>query len=835
MKSFITFLFLFISNLSIAQMGLPIQTSLLPKNNLVVNYDFSKAAGFTRGATTATNLAGTASGDPTLYNSPIFMNSLGFISFNGSNQYLATPNIRTYFKSVNTSAQRSFTMSFWFYPLTATGVLVSELDSHVPSGGWHASNVEILNGFIKYRIWNGPIITSSSAASLNQWHHIALVYDGVSVKGYLNGVLQGTQAGAREIPPSSQNYAIGASETTNMGAGNYGNFHLAQFKIHNLPLTDKEILSEYETRKEEFDYTIHSPSTNSNPTYWSVSSAWNSTTGATGASDAFSAAHYTPWLNSGLGWVSQGQNTSQWITLNYDAPAYINGIVTQSRANGAAQWIKKGHIEYSLNGIDYTRLISNQTINSNTSDDNFIKFTNPVFAKQIKLIPTEWNDYISVRMGLIVKPNSYTSDNLVLHYNPKMSESYPGTGTTLTDLTGNGMNGTMSNITYSNSVFSFNGTNSQVSIPDNAILEPGSGSWTIEVWFKNSGTSGTVLGKYNNGGNSGNISYALRLMGANSIRADFSNGSSDRVTDNYTFAANNWVQMVYVWDKTNNNIYTYSNGELKQTKSIVITGSILNATRNLFLGSYNGGEFSQYFTGQMGIVRLYKKALSATEVLKNYDANKADYGIIQNGLMMNLNSPPSSGSTWTDISGNGNNATLVGSPTYTSTNGGGITTAASRYISTPYNLPSTFTISIAASFNPINYWATMWGNESWTALKGYIAYFINANGIEIGTPNGISLVPVDDYNTVHIWDYVVSGTTYIVYKDGVSVGSGMFTAPAGGLSTNGLYFGARHTNAGTGAQDFGPGTFHSIRVYNRALSLDEIKTNFSVLRTNYGL
>jgi hypothetical protein len=36
-------------------------------------------------------------------------------------------------------------MSFWFYPITATGVLVSELDSHVPSGGWHASNIEIIN------------------------------------------------------------------------------------------------------------------------------------------------------------------------------------------------------------------------------------------------------------------------------------------------------------------------------------------------------------------------------------------------------------------------------------------------------------------------------------------------------------------------------------------------------------------------------------------------------------------------------------------------------------------------------------------------------------------
>ena len=113
MKLVITFIFLFITTLSNAQMGLPIQTSLLPKNNLVVNYDFSKSTSYSRGGTTVTNIAGTASGNATLVNSPNFMNSLGFVSLNGTNQYVITPNIRPYFKSVNTSIQTRFTMSFW--------------------------------------------------------------------------------------------------------------------------------------------------------------------------------------------------------------------------------------------------------------------------------------------------------------------------------------------------------------------------------------------------------------------------------------------------------------------------------------------------------------------------------------------------------------------------------------------------------------------------------------------------------------------------------------------------------------------------------------------------
>ena len=229
--------------------------------------------------------------------------------------------------------------------------------------------------------------------------------------------------------------------------------------------------------------------------------------------------------------------------------------------------------------------------------------------------------------SLTIKCKYFTTDNLVLHYNPAMTESYPGTGTSLIDISGNGMNGTLSGTTYSDANFTFNGTDSQVIIPDNDALEPGSGSWTIEVWFKTSDNNGTVIGKYNNGGRAAIISYALRLTGNNSIRADFSNGTTAQVTDSYTFTANTWVQMVYVWDKTNNKIYTYSNGELKQTKTISISGSILNASTDLFLGAYNGGEYPQWFNGQMGIVRLYRKALDANEVLNNFNANRDLYDL----------------------------------------------------------------------------------------------------------------------------------------------------------------------------------------------------------------
>lgn len=613
-----------------SQITLPIQQSNILKNNLVVNYDFSKTASYTRGATNTTNLASTLTGTASLVGTPNFMNSLGFVSFNGTSQYLVTPDLRPYFKTVNTSVQSSFSMSFWIYPTQLNGVLVSELNSQTPSGGWHASNIEIVNGIIKYRVWPSSAAVSSSLVTLNQWYHIAMVYDGSNLKGYLNGVLQGSLSYTREIPTSAQNYAIGAPETTNMGAGGYGGFNLAEFKLYQLPLTDSDILQEYNVRKNEFDYTIHSPATNSNPTYWNISSAWNNSTGSYGAYDAFSVAHYTPWLNSTLGWAAQTLDANQWITLNYDVPTYIKGVVIQPRANSGNQFVTKVHVETSLTGAaPWTRVLSDQAVSTTISNDASVLFPTSVFTKYVKVIPVLWTNHITIRMGLLVKPNTSTSDNMVLHYNPGMTESYPGTGTSLVDLSGNGLTGTMSNLAFTTPAFTYNGTSSQVSIPDNEALEPGSGNWTIEAWFQPTQftvNAQTVLGKFGNGGTSSIISYALR-QGDGYIRADFSNGTNALSSDNFSLSLNNWVQMVYVWDRVNSTLYTYSNGVLKQTKTITISGGIRNGNTNLYIGSYNGGEYSQYFKGQIGIVKMYKKALSTTEVQNNYNSNKALYGL----------------------------------------------------------------------------------------------------------------------------------------------------------------------------------------------------------------
>jgi hypothetical protein len=222
--------------------------------------------------------------------------------------------------------------------------------------------------------------------------------------------------------------------------------------------------------------------------------------------------------------------------------------------------------------------------------------------------------------------------NLRLYYDPSNLSSYPGTGTTINDLSGNGLNGTMSNITYTSPYFTYNGTSSQVSVADNVLLEPGSGDWTMEVWVNQSVLGNdVVLGKFDDGGLTVDVSYSIRTTNTTyyaQLGSGSGSGSSLFVNStNYVGTIGTWYQIVYVFTNVaSNTLETFVNGV-----SIGSVGhslaSILNSTNPLYIGSYNGGEFPQWFDGKIGITRLYDASLTSSQVLQNFNADKSKYGL----------------------------------------------------------------------------------------------------------------------------------------------------------------------------------------------------------------
>lgn len=221
---------------------------------------------------------------------------------------------------------------------------------------------------------------------------------------------------------------------------------------------------------------------------------------------------------------------------------------------------------------------------------------------------------------------------------------------------------------------------------------------------------------------------------------------------------------------------------------------------------------------------------------------------VTSSLVFNLQTAPSSGTTWTDASGNGYNATLNGSPTYTGSYGGGIklnntTYGGTDYISVPYNIGSTTTtVEVIASFNPTSNWATIWANENYNAGKGYFAYMPSSTTINWGTVSNVVASTITAANVVRQWIFVMNGTSRLIYLNGTQVGTTQTALNPGNYAVNEFLFGARHLNGGTGATDKMNNTnaalqpvFYQMRLYSKALSAAEIAQNYNAVKATYGI
>lgn len=102
---------------------------------------------------------------------------------------------------------------------------------------------------------------------------------------------------------------------------------------------------------------------------------------------------------------------------------------------------------------------------------------------------------------------------------------------------------------------------------------------------------------------------------------------NDLSGNGYTLPLNTWTQVVYVWKAgATKTLETFINGASIGVVTHTLS-SLLNVSNPLYLGSYNGGEYSQWMAGRIGITRLYSAALTSGQVLQNYNANRATYGV----------------------------------------------------------------------------------------------------------------------------------------------------------------------------------------------------------------
>jgi len=240
-------------------------------------------------------------------------------------------------------------------------------------------------------------------------------------------------------------------------------------------------------------------------------------------------------------------------------------------------------------------------------------------------------------LDLSIEENIVTS-GLTFYVDAGNYESYSG-GTTWYDLSGFDNNGTLTNgPVYDSGSISFDGSNDFVRIPNSSELQFGLGSFTAFAWVYPSGTNDVRIINNRGTGSGGSYKGYQFKLGQNSSNWYFRDSGIDDATGNYkscygcgsSYPLNNWyyINMIY---ETQNELRFYVNGVLDGTLSVGTYGSLTNSLPTAIGAaiSSNGveGSKSQYYNGKMPIVGLYNRALSATEVLQNYNAQKYRFGL----------------------------------------------------------------------------------------------------------------------------------------------------------------------------------------------------------------
>jgi hypothetical protein len=464
----------------------------------------------------------------------------------------------------------------------------------------------------------------------------------------------------------------------------------------------------------------------------------------------------------------------------------------------------------------------------------------------------------------------------------------------------------------------FNGTNQYLSLPNTSSLNLGSNNFTMEAFVYISNVSGNKNIFYINGNNS---SYsAICLYVQNSRFAFLANQTGGypwtlQIGEvGPTISSNTWYHIATT--RSGNSFYVFVNGTLVSGAPYTLSGALFNGTTNIIgyqptIASYFNGYISNariingtaLYTSSFTVPTSPLTAIANTSLLTCNAATIVDNSsnnltitnnnsatvssttpftvvanvssmkmkkvfadpvtsIVTSGLVLNLDasnasSYAGSGTSWFDLSGNGNNGTLTNGPTFNSANGGSIVfDGTNDYISIgSQNIVGTGT----SAFTGELWWyinKTLANGEYIMPIRikqdtEFFVSLYNPSGtyniiptFRLSTQYGTPVTNSDYINKWICMQFVYTGgnkntaSSYKFYINGaqIAVGSNSFGA-AGGEGANCNIIGA---DGNSGCNTFFTsgvmkGNIASYRLYTGELTASQLLQNYNANKTKFGL
>jgi hypothetical protein len=256
----------------------------------------------------------------------------------------------------------------------------------------------------------------------------------------------------------------------------------------------------------------------------------------------------------------------------------------------------------------------------NSGSLSFLQFRN-LGSEFIARADNYWDGPISnihlyrrpLRAAEISKLNteSLLNRSLVLNLDAGNNASYPGTGSTWTNLV-NSTQYTINNGTFDSGnggSIVFNGTNTQVSL---GTILPANSNFTKEAWINANQLSANTSFNIISSANSFFFAFGTTL------RAGYGFVYDQVITN---IAVNNWYHVVLTFNDQTNTLILYVNG-VEVSKNTNVTNSYL--AEEVQIGSIVD---SNRWNGKISQVKIFNRPITPEEINASYNSSKARYGL----------------------------------------------------------------------------------------------------------------------------------------------------------------------------------------------------------------
>jgi len=596
----------------------------------------------------------------------------GYFDFSGAASDLITIPDNDNFDMASNS-----TMEVWLTAPSGTAHIINKnnaTDGAEAYAFWYATNKYYFTAYHSGSVFTTAVLTSTATSAGNLDHLVITVDGSRNYKIYLNGTLEATQ----QLPTGT----IRTNSNT-VRIGSYGsNAHaydgkLSVVRFYNTTLTASEVAQNYRAGNflsyssiYDTNLAMHldaGDTTTVSASTWSdkVNSNDGTLTGFSSTLSDFYDKELGNWLefdgvddkvtNSDCNLDSANISITAWVWLDHygtgDGTSIVHlgtpstagtSILFRERSNGklsvydfGAANLDTDNVELSLNTWHYVALtVSGTTYKLYVDGVEKKSGTETAYSGNDRLIIGNYNNvssgsasqYWDGKMGVVKLYNVALTPAQVAQNYLATKNNYP-----------NGNNGAITNAVFdangsspNEKYFEFNGSDRLILLPNDSKLYMTSNTGaTIEVWVNRDTDSEMYILASKDGGTS-SFAYVLAWYSASLGYGGAIQGSSyaSNTHTGYgstaTNGTGNWDHVVLTHSASDRKNRLYVNGSLGGTQSTVHSG-FHDDFKDINIGAYHNDAAK--FDGKIAMVKIYKKELAASEVLANYNATKATFGL----------------------------------------------------------------------------------------------------------------------------------------------------------------------------------------------------------------